>query len=1173
MTADPGTRARVEAIPLFGVEWTAAGRALSVLISSLREDDAERLFENISHMSEPPPISEEMAVNWFLAIRDLPSCAIVTAIQEFLHLGWTWNQIGPSTGISFEELLAFLYRAFETLSENPADMELARELIRCGFTWPERFAYILDRIRTGGAPVIRAIERARELMPEASPGSIPVLVDFAVGIGWYLLEEEDLPIWRLVGRNGELLYKRLRGLSLPRETLRLLAGFLGRMEESGQMERLLEFALPRTMLSIVGDMPGNVMEDALVRLSRGTVAMLKRKAESEICLSMLSFRGELDEPLETGRALADVLLFAGPGEEMADNLYELLEITGHDMDSRVVRGLASVLEERRGREEYAGLGHEILMDFMRTSWELLAGGEGYSRKKVHSIGRLMDAVFGSTDPAASVRELKARVRESAHPPETLLFSCTMLLRGTERERSTEALEQCGAFANIITLLDADYRRRLLEGDLPAWLAPVRDAGREATEDISRSLERISERELRGRFLDRLVTPLLVDCDPTDPLFSELLSSGVATYNRDLGIEQLREAETELLGKLFRAEDRSRAVQDTMRTILNIPGIEDHRASELIQGTRELCEELSRQAVWLEEKGNRMFRGFLSRGLQDFFRALIENPGMADRLTGGLTGELLGKVIQDGERERQVARWQMATLVELFGRIVPLSAEIMAGRPDLFEEYLREMAGLSVRSMHGEPAGHSFLGWTVPVLERQLVEEFIRRLDDESPLDGIPEGIVPQALFDGWSGSRNSAFVILRACASRLKPFLASRTRRRILAREGRRLVEGLLGSARADFLEPEAEPELAGTVSELADYAADTDLIEVVRCMESGFPDPPPPWETAVRGFFQRFSPPEGENPCRHWRERALTQLDNIMVDVLLLCSDMQSLKMMDSLLDEFVEVVGYLSASDGVDLPVSLDNLSRSLSAGLSRRGSRGVRAAGKSLEKTLYTSLWRRNATQLISAAVGGRVPTRQLVSALFDRLAEEDSARDRLLFTRRYGSVFAAVESGVLSRKTTEIKAFRSVLEHVWVFNAASDASGSMVENAREAVETYVQYFREVGARTGAVSAPEAGAISLGMKRRYRDNANTVATLLKWTQDPERESLLALVEAHQPLLEAVSRDAELTRLLDELWTDPKTKRSIKSMADRPAELRKRLMRAAGRWTEDADSGLHYV
>lgn len=134
-------------------------------------------------------------------------------------------------------------------------------------------------------------------------------------------------------------------------------------------------------------------------------------------------------------------------------------------------------------------------------------------------------------------------------------------------------------------------------------------------------------------------------------------------------------------------------------------------------------------------------------------------------------------------------------------------------------------------------------------------------------------------------------------------------------------------------------------------------------------------------------------------------------------------------------------------------------------------------------------------------------------------------------------------------------------------------SALETAREAVETVAQFFLEVSTRTGAVSASEAGAISLGMRRKYRDNANTVAILIKWTQDSSRADLLSIVEAHQPLLEAVSRDSELIQMIDRLWSNGKARLYIRSLADRPDKLKKSLSRFTDRSSQGNSDGLRFI
>ena len=60
----------------------------------------------------------------------------------------------------------------------------------------KRFGFMLERTRIGGGNVIKALDRATELMKNSLPVVHESLVDFAVETGRYHLEDDELPVWR-----------------------------------------------------------------------------------------------------------------------------------------------------------------------------------------------------------------------------------------------------------------------------------------------------------------------------------------------------------------------------------------------------------------------------------------------------------------------------------------------------------------------------------------------------------------------------------------------------------------------------------------------------------------------------------------------------------------------------------------------------------------------------------------------------------------------------------------------------------------------------------------------------------------------------------------------------------------------------------------------------------------
>ena len=649
------TKDRVLSIPLFSGEWLTAGDALAFLLATIKDRDVEKLLKILVNMSTPPPIMEDSAVKWFKALTNLPSEATVVAVQEFFHLSWVWNQIGPRTGLVFSDLISLLYKVFHVLAENPEDLFLAGILIEKGIRWPERFGFMLERTRIGGGNIVRALQRATDVMSDAPPAVHETLIDFAVETGWYLLSKEDLPVWRSVGRNGESLFRKMRGFSIQMDAIRTLSGFLGRLEESEQLSALLEDAMTAVIPDIVGDLTEPEINEVLERTSEQAKEALKRRAERNINFDII------DLPLtasgtsaEYGRAIAEMTLFAGAGRAHYSYFREAYSIATETADNNLIIMISRLARERSGLDYLENNKTEFYIDFIPIILQFLKGKTGPAEIRwiVDSVGRLMDSVLGQEDPGAAIEAMNSYLEKFEIGNDKFLPTLVLLLRSTRNVKFQDLILKSEVFARILDLLNATHRKRLLEGEQTEWLTPLAEEPIDSAQLIERTLGNIISIDLRGRFMDKVIAPLLQGTDTEDPIFSELISTAVSSYNREMSIDQLRKEETSILGKLFRAEDRSKALKTTMENLLRIPGIEEKKANDLIYSSRTLCEILSQQAVWIEKTGHRIFSKFLSFGLRSFVKTLVEHPDIAERITGSFMRHMIDTIIPSKETEHR-----------------------------------------------------------------------------------------------------------------------------------------------------------------------------------------------------------------------------------------------------------------------------------------------------------------------------------------------------------------------------------------------------------------------------------------------------------------------------------------------------------------------------------------
>ncbi len=1173
----PETKARVLAIPLFSEDWTTAGDALSYLLTTMKDREVAKVLHNLRSMSTPPPIMEDSAVKWFMALTNLPSDATVVAVQEFFHLSWVWNQIGPRTGLVFSDLMSLLYKVFYILSENSEDLFLAGILVQNGIRWPERFGFMLERTRIGGGNIIRALQRAADIMVDAPPVVHETLIDFAVETGWYLLSEEDLPVWRSVGRNGESLFRKMRGFSIKMEAIRTLSGFLGKLEESEELSALFDDTMKEVITDIVGNLAEPDMNEVLHSISERSVEALKRRAERNINFDIIDLPVTNNAiSAEYGRAIAEIILFAGAGRASYNCFREAYSIAIETNNNSLIVMISRLARERSGYDYLENNKTEFYIDFIPIILQFLKGKTSSAEIRwiVDSAGRLMDSILGQEDPEAAIEAMNSYLENIEFSNDKFLPTLVLLLRSTRQVRFHDLILKSEVFAGILDLVNATHRKRLLEGEQTEWLTPLAEEPVESAQLIERTLGNINSIDLRGRFLDKVIAPLLQGTDTEDPIFSELISTAVSSYNREMSIDQLRKEETSILGKLFRAEDRSKALKTTMENLLRIPGIEEKKANDLIYSSRALCEILSQQAVWIEKTGHRIFSKFLSYGLRSFVNTLVEHPDIAERITGSFMRHLIDTIIPSKETEdSDVALWQLKTAALFFGKTIPLATELIADSPETLIPYFTEISELSVASKYGEPAGAAFLSWMSHRLESELISEFARKLSEDTPFAEFNEKFNAADLMRKWRSIRDASSEIMKEMSGSLQMLSSNPLYRQILLREGRKLIEGFIENGCSDIITGYSGQTSRSEIEKLRRITEGSDIIDIFRAMEyEGEERETDVMTEEVRNYFLERSCPPGENACRYWRKKVFSTLENVLLDIILLCTDKRSLEIMERMIDDFVKIIGYLGADDDFKPDIILTALEKSLSGSEGGR-KMTVDIAAKNLDKNVYKLMWLRKATRKAAESVAGYTPGRKISIRLFDRISREKSAQQQILFMKNFGRIFSSLESEIMRRKPAEIKSVRSVLEHIWIFNPDAPKPASAVDTARDAVETITQFFLEIGTRTGAVSAPEAGAISLGMRRKYRDNANTVAILIKWTQDSSRSDLLALVEAHQPLLEAVSRDSELINMIDNLWSIGKARLYIRSLADRPDKLKKRLVRFTGADTAGNNDGIQYI
>ncbi len=212
--------------------------------------------------------------------------------------------------------------------------------------------------------------------------------------------------------------------------------------------------------------------------------------------------------------------------------------------------------------------------------------------------------------------------------------------------------------------------------------------------------------------------------------------------------------------------------------------------------------------------------------------------------------------------------------------------------------------------------------------------------------------------------------------------------------------------------------------------------------------------------------------------------------------------------------------------------------------------------MEKKFLLPLWKRNSAERLDLLVLGLEESKLLTTILNERLFLEECIDGKIMFMKNFANLFITVEKALLDINSDfEKSKIADGLMDSWVFSGVGICSNKAVLEVLDTVELVQDVFRRVKYDSGIVSASEAGEISADMRRKYRDNADSVAIILKWTVDPAREGLLQLLEESQLLLQAAGTDAELMRLLDIHGARKGFLEDTKPYSEEPAALKKYL------------------
>lgn len=1135
LNATPAAAAALGGLPLFK-PWRRALPVAASLLTGMEAGSGGAIFKKLQTLRSPPA-SAELALEWFSAIHLLPHNLWDLGMEGFFQLAGTLSENGgPSDEPGLGSALASWYRVLRSCGDGNLGEDAASFCLDLAGFWPGHFAYLCDRLSSGGEEVHEALKKAAAFK-NVSENNRAVLLDFAADLGWLYRGDEFAPLWEIVARRGMPIYRRIAEGMAPMGSIRFYCGAMRALQKKRGIDELLsEERVHRAMV--------------LFRTDEVDVVASVLKSSPVAC-------SYLDSQMEIDLAI-DLFSILTSGTENPSSLGEdFIEMVDSAQKGITYQGLVKFLSVMQGRVEGEPLAFVsgYLTDAGEKSFYTAVDAMRMYRitEVVFSVGRTADrrslrTVFRALDGAPSGRRglallERALSRRGSHLPH-LAAVASLLVRAAPDDDAAAYLNRARGMADVFSLLTPVDRGKLSSGLAPAWMEKLLDAEPEAEKTVIQFLGRVEDPSRRLRFLDMVVAPLMQEVSASDPLFSDCLAFAVTGYNSAPEQDRLREAENLTLQRVFRAGGRVAALDVLMQDFLAMPGLSRHRSEELLAGIRAICDRFSRQAVW-QEGFDRIFSNFLEEGIRRILNAFMEVPDSLDTVDSGFIARLADRLMPVRHAGASVSTGAGRSAMAFFTQVLPESVFFYHRCLDQLAGFLEKAIDMAQRSIGGIPAGEEFLSHLAGEIQESRALEFSTSLD--AWLRGNPaptaetDNFNPEEILGSWYGIHEAREVPRKRLGGVAALVTSSQTRREELLKLCSVLSAGLAstgvpGGDQLDFhCDRQALMKLKATLGDRRD------LLDLFISIRRGRVQPGD--EKAV-AELSMAAEDTGGDPVHAWALRNLPPLLNCAL-MMMLAEPADPEKAL-AIAASIVEVVDFMGSEGASELLLMVAGC-------LSAAAFPGQ--APDLLERQLFGPMWKTRALDRIELFLAGRSQRRRLLELLLERLRLESGTPERVSFIRRYGTMFICVWGYVLEKPFPDTeKIMTEVLSGSWVFTDG----GNQPQYPAALQEIHDLVRDEVRKRKhafGVVSMEEAREISADMRRKYRDNADSVAILLRWTVDPAREDLLRLLEENETLLQAVSTDHELLHLLDMFGGNKEIMGRAAGLAADPAKLKKSL------------------
>jgi hypothetical protein len=1111
--------------------------ALASLMSVMDRMEAEGIYNFLIGLIIPDSYDPGIAENWFRQCHTLRSSQMPFGVRGFFELLEAYSP--DSFGITFIEALACWLKALRSAgSIASAHVALPLKVAR---TFPERFGFVCLRMSSGGTDIVTALEKFFSRIDEEGIGddAAAMLLDYTIETGWLLDDSDYRQIWNLIKRRGRLVHGRLsRGL-VPVSSIRFLAGILSAIESRRDLEEFFSSERVHKVMELF-DTHDRKRVAAILESSQDLRIQVDHQLEMDLVIEAVSHGIAGSDHAAMGEAIVS-FLHNVPGGISLGKLVRFLKAIGEEISGEVLQFLARLVEDTPPEER---LSPSNTIRFSRIVAGILPVSVTSDRTALKAFYRSL-VEMSHTEARNALIQLDTAAFHSGISISSVLAASSLLIRAAEPEETRRYLERIPSTARLVELLSAIDRKKTLSGLAPLWVEVILSFPEEVEKTIIDFMGRINDVTVRCRYLENVVTRLLQEVQPEDPVFRECLAFAVTGYNSAGDIDRLRDTEHRVFQKVLRAGGRIEAVDRVITDLLGIPGFEGNRSEELITGIRTICDRFSRTAVW-EEGADRLFSRFLKTGVSNILRVFVDNPQTLENIDSSVIEELAEKLMP-GETSTASSgvTGTGATAGIFFGSILPDCVALLAREPALLVPFLFSVAEEITRSIGGMTGDSEFAQYLVRRLDQEILQDRVTVLDSWLSQKTPP----PLYLDPSWPGSRREEYVARKSVFenARMKLYGAVSALVGNTGAETKEMVLNVAGILAAELRT--AKVPGAGSLSLNWNRGMMEDLISrsqgvapfsLFAANRAGAYPPPEVLDylEGLEGFME-------QDLYSGWRQAALPPLLNCAVEIVLASKNSHEKAM--SIARAATDAIEFLGFFDSVSFLSTLKESLYNQSGGMDPCDL---------MEKSFLQPLWRRNSAERLDLLILGMEKSSLLMSILLERLAMEKTVSEKISFMNRYSNFFISVEEALLEIESDSVRSrIAEALMESWIFSGTGTSDRNPVEEISEAVDFVKDVFRRVRYGGGIVSAREAGEISADMRRKYRDNADSVAIILRWTVDPAREGLLKMLEESQTLLQAAGSDSELMRLLDIHGADEGFVNETISLVEKPGELKEYL------------------